>query len=341
MPKTIISAVKRTIFFYKILLAIVLLIIIGCGGGHTGGGDVDNDINPSADSFKFIILSDIHVRIPGNPDYDNNYYPSNLSNFSDALALIQKDHSDADFVVTNGDNVGCLFSSNVADYGVGIDNPAERFKTIMDSLGKPYYVTLGNHDYEDGFNTIPRPEGITSDDPAAMEAIWKKVLGIDPYYSFVHKGIRFIVLNSVHGPDYSTVCPVSTYEKSCKGSFYDDQINWLETELQKTDTLFCLIFLHHPVITDNNSTKQWSALGVGVLGEAFQLRRSDPFYTVVQTYKDKIKGIFVGHGHMKQNDMLDSTIPVYETASIGDANGSSSNIRVVWMDPYTGTMLTK
>jgi hypothetical protein len=62
---------------------------------------------------------------------------------------------------------------------------------------------------------------------------------------------------------------------------------------------------------------------------------------VLQTYKSKIKGIFVGHGHLKVYDTLDSTIPVYETASIGDLSGSSGNIRVVWMDPKTGVMLTK
>ncbi len=335
MPRTIVCAGNRVVSLTRIFLLSALLIIVSCGGGGGGGGGaVSQELNPSKDSFKFIILSDIHVRLPGNPDY--TYYSGNLSNFSNALSTIQTNHSDAVFVITTGDNVGCLFSHDPADYGVGGDNPAERFKSMMDSLGKPYYVALGNHDYEDGFNTSPRPEGITSSDPAAMEAIWKKVLGIDPYYSFVYQGVRFIVLNSVHGPEYNTACPASTTEKSCKGSFYDAQISWLDDELQKTDVSYCLIFLHHPVITDNNSTTTWSAAG-----ESFQVRSGDPLYAVLQTYKNKIKGIFVGHGHLKVNDTLNGTIPVYETAPIGDLNGSSGNIRIVWMDPYTGTMLTK
>jgi len=319
---------KRIRSLHNILLAIVLFMFFGCGGG---GGDA-NPITPSVDSFKFIVISDVHVRLPGNSDdieYDN---AKNLENFNGALDLIKKNHLDADFVIVNGDNTGCLFSHSLENYGIGEDNPAETFKAMMDTLGKPFYVTLGNHDYQDGFDVALR-QGITASDPSNMEAVWKKVLGIDPYYSFVHKGVRFIILNSTRGPSYAEPCPSATVETGCKGSFDDTQMVWFENELQNPEP--CLIFIHHPVITDHNALKTWSAAGL-----AMQVMDKDRFYTVVRSYKNCIKGIFVGHGHLKEKDTLEDTIPVHETASIGDAGGSSNNIRVVWMDPITGKMLT-
>jgi 3',5'-cyclic AMP phosphodiesterase CpdA len=311
----------------SILLAVMSWAVLACGGG--GGED---PIKPSADSFKIIVLSDVHVRLPGNPDdtqYDN---AGNLARFTEAINRIKNSHADADLVVVTGDLTGCLFSDNPDDYGVGQDNPAERFKSMIETLGKPYYVILGNHDYLKGFDTT-RKEGIPSEEPTAMEAVWKKVLGIDPYYAFVHKGVRFIMLNSTRGPSYNNLCPTAKIESGCKGSFDNEQMDWLQGELAHSEP--CLIFLHHPVVTDHIDTKYRSAGGA-----AMQLRSDDRFYTIARSNKNKIKGIFVGHGHRMVKDTLETVIPVHETASIGDNNGSSSNIRVVWMDPYTGVMLT-
>lgn len=320
---------KQILSFHAGVFALILCVFVGCGGG---GSDAPAPVTPSADSFKFVVITDVHVRLPGNPDdavYNN---AGNLNQFSGALDLITSSHTDADLIIVNGDLVGCLFSSNPEDYFIGTDNPAETFKTMMQALGKPSYAALGNHDYQDGFNVSLR-EGVTATDPAAMEAVWKKVLGIDPYYSFIHKGVRFIILNSTRGPSYNEICPAATAESGCKGSFDDAQMDWLEVELAKPE--FCLLFMHHPPITDNNSFKNWSAGGL-----AMQVRSGDRFYAIARANKTRIKGIFVGHGHRKEKDTLEATIPVHETGSIGDYQGSSRNIRVVWMDPFTGVMLT-
>jgi hypothetical protein len=71
-----------------------------------------------------------------------------------------------------------------------------------------------------------------------------------------------------------------------------------------------------------------------------QVRAADRFYAVVRSNKERIKGIFVGHGHLEEKDTFEGSIPVHETPSIGDYGGSPNHIRVVWMDPVTGTMLT-
>jgi len=52
-------------------------------------------------------------------------------------------------------------------------------------------------------------------------------------------------------------------------------------------------------------------------------------------YKDVIKGIFVGHGHMWVYDKLFDSIDVYETDSFGD-NGCSPVERV--FSQFLGTV---
>jgi hypothetical protein len=42
------------------------------------------------------------------------------------------------------------------------------------------------------------------------------------------------------------------------------------------------------------------------------------FYNILEKYKNNIKGIFVGHGHLWLNDTLFGKITVYETNSFGD-----------------------
>ncbi|HEB10108.1 MAG TPA: hypothetical protein ENI06_02705 [Spirochaetales bacterium] len=274
-------------------------------------------------SFSFLIISDTHVRLPGypdNPDYNNQL---NIDNLESAVTRINLQYPHADFVLVTGDLVGCLFSDDAADYLVGQENPAEEFKSIMDGLNIPYYVALGNHDYQKGYDPDIW-EGIMTDNILNIEAVWKKVLGIEPYYSFVHEGVRFIVLNSNRGAARSAVCSGRINEAFCTGSFDYLQIEWLEEEMKKTEPV--LLFFHHPLFTDNK-IYTWASFS------SFLVEGGDAFYLSAQTYKDKIKAIFVGHGHSWVSDTLYQTIPVYETGPIGDRAGSGENIHVITVDP--------
>jgi 3',5'-cyclic AMP phosphodiesterase CpdA len=248
----------------------------------------------------------------------------NLDNLQHAIDRVNEQYRDADMVIVTGDMVGCLFSEDTDDYWVGQPNPAETFKLMMDELTSPYYPLLGNHDYQKDYvvtGGLLGGEGVTTDDPLAIEAVWKKVLGIDPYYSFVHEGIRFIMLNSSRGEKRDAVCLLSNAERMCTGSFDDTQLDWLEAELQNAEP--CLVFLHHPVIGDSGSSVIWS-LGFST----FQVEADDRFYDVIEAQKDNVKAMFVGHGHMWATDTLNG-IPVYETGSIGDSSSDGDNMHIV------------
>ncbi|MFH1830745.1 MAG: Ig-like domain-containing protein [Pseudomonadota bacterium] len=270
--------------------------------------------------FYFIVLSDTHVRIPGNPDdafYNNQ---QNLDNLEETISTINDFYSDAAFVVVTGDLVGCLFSEDPDDYVIGGDNPAERFKSMMDELAMPYYSALGNHDYMKGFDAVDG-EGWTTDNIMAIESVWNKVLGINPYYSFEYEGIDFIILNSNRGNARSVVCPYSEHEAFCIGSFDDTQMNWLVDKLSESE--YALLFFHHPLHTDTASIL-WS-----VFGDSFLVVDNDRIYDITESHVSTIKGIFVGHGHIKEYDTLWNLIDVNETAATGGYFSEANNINLV------------
>lgn len=145
---------------------------------------------------------------------------------------INEIHMDADFVAVTGDLVGCLFSENPEDYLTLENNPALQFSNLFDHLNLPYYVALGNHDYHTGYDPVIR-EHIPATDFEAVEIIWKSVLNVDPYHSFIHKSIHMIFLNSNRGMTRLLPCSGLETETLCMGSF--DPVQW-ETfwGLQKT-----------------------------------------------------------------------------------------------------------
>lgn len=290
------------------------------------GSSDDEETNGGDDSFSFVVISDTHVRLPGNPDdvtYDNQ---ANLDHLAGVVERINNELADATCVVITGDLVGCLYSDDAADYLVGNDNPAERFKSIVDNLALPYYPVLGNHDYQKGYDEA-NEEGIMTEDITRIEAVWKKVLGIDPYYTDVVSGVRFVFLNSNRGPARFDVCEGNDNEAFCTGSFDDDQLTWLENQLAQPER--AILFLHHPPFTDNPA-RLWSML------PSFLVQQSDRFYEIVQAHSDKIAAIFCGHGHLWCKDTLFEKIEVFETSSTGDHNGDDMSYHLVRVSPSRG-----
>ena len=320
---------------------LVLWSLVACGGADGDNDIIDGDTDSAeyetdddsteevGEAFRFVVISDTHVRLPGNKDADHYDPEKNLDNLDEAVDTINAEYSDADFVAVTGDLAGCLFSEDPNDYGSGTDNPADTFRTKMENLVMPYYPVLGNHDYQKDYDD-ELEEGINTDDIEAIESVWKSVLGIDPYYSFVHKGVRMLFLNSNRGSARTNLCATCSVESFCTGSFDEDQIAWLEDELSQDEPI--IIFMHHPPYTDNSEENLYA------LTPTFYVEEGDDFYTVTESAADKIMAVFVGHGHLFVRDTLHTTIPVYETSSIGDTNGNGQNIHVIDVDPAEETI---
>lgn len=317
-------AISRLILMAMLILT--LSMCVACGKSAESSQSEASEIT-DGEIFQFIVISDLHVRLPGNPDDVNYDAQKNLDNLTYIINRINSDYNNADFVVTTGDLVGCLFSENTADYGTGTDTTAEHYKSMIDTLIMPIYSVLGNHDYQKSYNS-GLSEGVSSQDRAAIEAVWKKVLGIDPYYSVLHKGVRLIFANSNRGDHYTDVCYGKNAEAGCTGSFDTEQIAWLRTELANSEP--AIIFFHHPPITDNRLIRYFGILSYLVEG-------SDDLYDVVTENQEKILGIFVGHGHVWAKDEI-GQVPVYETGAIGDGNADKDNIHIVEVNAITKEM---
>lgn len=241
--------------------------------------------------FEVLVFTDIHVNCWECNQFEN---VQNLFN-----KLNNREYSEVPFITITGDLVNCNGSSDVNDYyenAADID-PSKRnlqanaYKHLRDQLQLPVYESLGNHDY----NLCSGPHE-SYDTVLEMEAVWKKLRGLDPYYSVEHNGFRFIFLACNRG-DY--------YQDYNYAAFDEEQMNWLEAELQKGDP--SLFFMHYPPITDNpvvmNPTHPTEQ----------RIVEEDRFYDLVQQYQDLIKGMFVGHMHYWARDFLYETIPVYLT----------------------------
>lgn len=301
------------------LSATALPYLNGCGDEE--GADQD-------DSFTFVVISDTHVRLPGNPDEVTYKSQANLDNLEGVVSTLNRDYPEAVCVVVTGDLVGCLFSDDPTDYLTGQANPAEVFKHHMDQLSMPYYPVLGNHDYQKGYDPVLE-EGIMTDDLSRIEAVWNKVLGMDPYYADVVNGVRFVFLNSNRGPARHAVCETNETEAFCTGSFDDEQLAWLEEQLAQPER--CILFSHHPPFTDD-PTALWSLL------PSFLVEKTDRFYEIVKTHRQRIDGMFVGHGHLWVKDTLFGNILVFETSATGDHNGDALSFHVVRASPTRGLL---
>jgi hypothetical protein len=131
-----------------------------------------------------------------------------------------------------------------------------------------------------------------------MEKIWKRITGFKPYYDFIHKGWKFIILNSMRGGYLHR-------------HFDEQQLLWFQDQLQ--EEMPTIISFHHPIETDH--LRFWCKPK-----DLITKDKEPAFFEMMNKKKHLIKAIFVGHGHRFIYDTLWETIPVYETGSFGDAS---------------------
>jgi Icc protein len=101
----------------------------------------------------------------------------------------------------------------------------------------PLHNTMGNHE----IYGIYKSSGADSLNPEYGERMFEKRLG-NSYYSFEHKGWKFMILNSIE----------DTKKNRYTGKIDEKQISWIKDELQKTDSLTPIVISTHiPFITAN------------------------------------------------------------------------------------------
>ena len=105
-------------------------------------------------------------------------------------------------------------------------------KELIDGFSMPVHPGFGNHDY--AIPKVPRE---------MSHELFRRKLGVKPYYSVDHKGVKFIHLNNFLGSTMTKGDPA--YNRG-RGSFGEEQLNWFETELRQHKPAF--VFLHFPLM---------------------------------------------------------------------------------------------
>ena len=164
--------------------------------------------------FSFAFLADVHL-------YENNFRGSS-DGFKRVLEQVKT--RDVDFLLFGGDNVPI---DHHKPGGEKAEALMRSFKAMVDENGQKAYYTAGNHDliFTDG-----------SLNPDSLR-LYEKVFG-PAYYSFTHKGVHFIVLNS--------------NEQDGKGVFRigEEQVEWLKEDLKATGTDVPIVLsMHVPMLS--------------------------------------------------------------------------------------------
>ncbi len=170
-------------------------------------------------SFTFAFLTDIHVQPELNA-------AEGLKKAIDTLNKIKPD-----FVITGGD----LIMDALGQTYERADSLYNLYAETIKELEVPVYNTIGNHEL---YGILSR-SGADTGHPDYGEQMFENRLG-DSYYSFEHKGWKFMILNSVE----------DTGKDKYVGLIDKDQIEWIISELKKTgpDTPIALS-THIPFIT--------------------------------------------------------------------------------------------
>jgi hypothetical protein len=104
-------------------------------------------------------------------------------------------------------------------------------KAITDGFAMPVHVGFGNHDY--AIKKVSRE---------ASHELFRRKLGVQPYYALEHRGFKFIHLNNFLGDTWT---PGHHDFNSSIGSLGEQQLNWLDAQLDERKPAF--VFVHFPL----------------------------------------------------------------------------------------------
>ena len=240
-----------------------LLMLSGCGNAVNS----DNSEKSSESAFNFAFLTDVHL--------NRNNFETSSKGLAQALAHAKG--KNVDFVIFGGDLVD-LDGLHPQD-SLAADSLIKGFKSIVEGSGVKAYFTVGNHDRYYTFNNQPDIAGY---------GLFEKYLG-KTYYSFDHKGVHFVVLNSTQRNDSAQNYSVNPA-----------QVEWLKSDLLKiTSQTPVVVSVHVPF----QSLYYPAVEGV--------VKNVDMFYNFKEVWdillKYNVKIILQGHQHLHEELRVNNT----------------------------------
>jgi len=225
------------------------------------------------EKFSFAFITDIHLQPESNA----------IEGFLEAIDTIND--LKPDFVITGGDLIMDALGQR---YGRA-DSLYTLYLETVKALKMPVYNAMGNHE----IYGIYSRSGADPEHPDYGEKMFENRIG-KSYYSFEHKGWKFMILNSIE----------DTGKDSYIGLIDNDQIEWIKEELQKTDSTIPLaIITHIPFITVNTQKYQGttlpndSSLVISNGKEVLDLFEGHNLKLVLQGHLHLVEDIFIDDIH--------------------------------------------
>jgi 3',5'-cyclic-AMP phosphodiesterase len=200
------------------------LALTGAAGASTWMGSSLHGLSPAghtagSQDFTFLFITDTHLQPELNAAQGCDQC------FKKARAI------KSDFVLQGGDHVFDALEVDRSRASSVFDLYA---KTEQDLAMKVYH-TLGNHDC---FGILPS-SGVAESDPLYGKKMFEERFG-KTYYSFDHKGVHFIVLDSIG----------ITGDRAYEGRVDGVQIDWLKGDLAGlAPSTPIIVTLHIPLVT--------------------------------------------------------------------------------------------
>ncbi len=227
-------------------------------GSMLGLGGVAEAATRKVTPFTFAVLTDSHLF-----DMPAHKFDGILAR---GVADVNNMKPRPDFVIYAGDLAQ-----------LGKEAELAKGKKILDKLKVPYHIIPGEHDwYRD------------------LGQAWGKMFGAD-HWSFDHKGVHFIGMNSILIPDFWTLRGLTPEERmgyvaelECHQcgpwGVHEQQLQWLEEDVKKLspDTPV-VIFTHSPLW---NYYPRWN----------FQTSDATEIHGILRKF-DKVMAV---HGHVHQ-----------------------------------------
>lgn len=223
---------------------------------------------PTSSKFYFAIIADTHIidqyyKGPeSNPEDTDSIFKTTVR-LEAARGVINSLQPRMEKVFLVGDYFHNYPSTDL-DFYFQHQTRIDRAKALTDAFRMPVHVGFGNHDYS--VKNVPRE---------VSHELFRRKLGLAPYYSVEHRGWKFIHLNNFLGDTQNKTHAVFN---PAVGSLGEEQLNWFEAELAQRRPSFVLI--HYPlVIVKENEVKDYGV------------------HTLIKRHRDSIQRVVSGHWH--------------------------------------------
>lgn len=247
----------------KLIIAVSLIaLFLSCTGNSGENSNLEKEV-----AFSFAFLTDVHM--------NSNNIDVSAAGLKQALKHAKSQN--IDFVIFGGD-LADLDHLQPQD-SFRADSLMSVFKSVVTGSGVKPYFAIGNHDRYYTFNNEPDVSGFK---------FFEKYFG-ETYYSFDHKGIHFVILNSVQINDST--------RKYCVGP---EQMEWLKSDLTTISRETPLVVVTHVPF----QSLYYPAME-GVVKDADMFSNFKEVWDVLLDYNLKV--ILQGHQHLHEELLVNNT----------------------------------